>query len=160
MGPNIKQEFIRQYNHAFSVLIAIVEKFDKHSWSHTGRKNYTPDRLSYHILHSIKYYIEDTTILQLKSGKNFEIDWEKAPSEELLSQNEIIACIKEIQKRTNKWLEDLECEQKNTSFEWAGEIKIGIVIFSLKHFMYHLGELSCLLNESKNGEVNDIYVSV
>jgi competence transcription factor ComK len=73
MGTSIKQEFIRQYNHAFKVFIAIVEKFDKYSWSYTGRKNYTPDRLSYHILHSIKYYLEDTSILHLKSGKTSKL---------------------------------------------------------------------------------------
>ena len=46
----------------------------------------------------------------------------------------------------------------NQAFEWAGKTKLGLVIFLLKHTVYHLGELSSLLNESQNGETEDNYV--
>jgi len=160
MTSNIQNEFIRQYNHAFRVFEEIVKGFDANSWNHIGRKQYTPARISYHILHSIKYYLEDKTTLLLESKKSFEIEWESAQAEALLSQDEIISCLHEIQRRTEKWLQEIQYDQKNTSFEWAGETKLGIVVFSLRHFLYHLGEISCLLNESKNGNAEDIYVKV
>ena len=48
---------------------------------------------------------------------------------------------------------------ENKPFEWAGETKLGVVIFLLRHSLYHIGELSSLLNESKNGAVEDHYVN-
>jgi hypothetical protein len=52
----------------------------------------------------------------------------------------------------------MDFSSKNTSFDWAGETKLGVVIFSLRHTLYHLGELSSLLNESRDGDVEDVYV--
>jgi hypothetical protein len=46
----------------------------------------------------------------------------------------------------------------NEAFPWAGKIKLGLVLFLMRHSLYHLGELSCLLNESRNGDVEDNYV--
>jgi hypothetical protein len=47
---------------------------------------------------------------------------------------------------------------ENRSFDWAGETKLGVVIFLLRHNLYHIGELSSLLNESRNGEAEDHWV--
>jgi hypothetical protein len=154
----MKNEFIDQYGHAWRVFEHIVKGFDNDAWKHIGRKNYTPARISFHILHSIKYYLEDTNAIQFASGKSFEANWETAKEEDLPSQNDILICIKEIQARTELWLSEMDFTQENTSFEWAGDTKLGVVIFSLRHYLYHLGELSCLLNESRNGDVEDIYV--
>jgi hypothetical protein len=160
MTIQMAREFTRQYRHAFRVFEALVNEFDENSWNTIGRKRYTPARISYHILHSIKYYLEDASDLPLPSKRDFEMDWEKTPARDLLPQDEIIYCIQEIQQRTEYWLLHLEYEQQNTSFEWAGETKLGIALFSLRHFLYHLGEVSSLLNESKGGDVDDIYVKV
>jgi hypothetical protein len=49
----------------------------------------------------------------------------------------------------------VELQSVNTTFDWAGKTKMGVVIFTLRHFVYHMGELSSLLNESRNGKAND-----
>ena len=46
----------------------------------------------------------------------------------------------------------------NETFPWAGKTKLGVVIFLLRHTTYHLGELSSLLNESRDGNAEDNYV--
>jgi hypothetical protein len=43
-------------------------------------------------------------------------------------------------------------------FDWAGAMRLGVALFLLKHSVYHLGELSSLLNESEHGDVEDLYV--
>jgi len=154
----MKNEFFIQYGHAWRVFKSIVNGFSVDAWTHIGRKDYTPARISFHLLHSIKYYLEDTTTIQFASGKSFESNWEIAKAEDLPSQNDILICMTEIQGRTELWLSGMDYSQMNTSFDWAGDTKLGVVIFSLRHFLYHLGELSCLLNESRNGDVEDIYV--
>ena len=47
---------------------------------------------------------------------------------------------------------------QNTAFEWAGETRLGVALFLLRHSLYHIGELSGLLNESKDGDVEDHFV--
>jgi uncharacterized damage-inducible protein DinB len=46
----------------------------------------------------------------------------------------------------------------NETFPWAGKTKTGLVLFLMRHSVYHLGELSSLLNESRMGNVEDNYV--
>ena len=55
-------------------------------------------------------------------------------------------------------LTEMDYSSKNAAFPWAGETRLGIVIFLLRHSLYHPGELSSLLNESRNGDVEDNYV--
>ena len=154
----MKIEFIKQYAHTWRVFERLVNDFDDDAWLHTGRGTTTPARLSFHILKAVKYYLEDTSTTLFASGKSFESNCATAPEEELPSQNDLLACIGEFKVKTEAWLSDMDFSAENRAFEWAGETKLGVVIFLLRHTLYHLGELSSLLNESRNGEVEDNYV--
>jgi hypothetical protein len=154
----MKTEFIKQYAHMMRVFERIVKDFNNDAWLHTGRGVITPARLAFHILKGIKYYIEDPSIIVFASGKFFESNWETAKEEDLPSQNDILICINELKVKTERWLSEMDFNAENRPFEWAGETKLGVVLFLLRHSLYHLGELSSLLNESKNGDVEDIYV--
>jgi hypothetical protein len=154
----IKTEFLKQYEHTWNVFERLVNDFDSDAWTCTGRGTTTPVRLSLHILQATKYYHEDQSERYFASGKAFDTDSENTPEEDLPSQSEIRICIAEFRKKTEKWLTEMDYGAENKSFEWAGETKFGAVIFLLRHSLYHIGELSSLLNESKNGDVEDHYV--
>jgi hypothetical protein len=154
----MKTEFISQYAHTWRVFERLVNDFDNDAWVHTGRKTITPVRLAFHILKAVKYYLEDPSASLFESGKSFDDDCETTKEEDLPSQNDILACIKEFKVKTENWLSEMDFNSTNRAFEWAGETKLGVVIFLLRHSIYHLGELSSLLNESKNGDAEDNYV--
>jgi len=154
----MKTEFIKQYAHTWRVFERIVRDFDKDAWIHTGRGNITPVRLAFHILKAVKYYIEDSSSIIFASGKSFESDCATVNEEELPSQDDILGGIQELKVKTEEWLCAMDFHSENKSFEWAGKIKVGVVLFLLRHSLYHLGELSSLLNESRNGDVEDNYV--
>jgi hypothetical protein len=154
----MKTEFIKQYAHTWRVFERLVNDFDADAWIHTGRRTTTPVRLSFHILKAVKYYLEDSSTILFESGKFFDSNCETAKEEDLPSQNDILGCINELKVKTEKWLSEMDFSAENESFEWAGETKLGVVIFLLRHSLYHLGELSSLLNESKNGDAEDNYV--
>ena len=156
----MRTDLIKQYGHTWRVFEEIVKDFDDDAWLHTGRGTTTPVRLAFHILKAVKYYLEDSTIIFFESGKSFESNSETAKEEELPSRNDILGCINEMRGKTEKWLAKMDYNSANSSFRWAGETKLGVVIFLLRHSVYHLGELSSLLNESRNGEVEDNYVKV
>jgi hypothetical protein len=155
----IKTEFIQQYEHTWSVFERMVNDFDDGAWKYTGRGTTTPVRLSFHILKAVKYYLEDSSAIHFVSGKSFESNSETAQDEDLPSQKDILACIDQFREKTEKWLNKLDFNAENKSFGWAGETKLGVVIFLLRHSLFHIGELSSLLNESKNGDVEDHYVN-
>ena len=154
----MKTEFIKQYGHTWRIFEGIVKDFDNISWLHTGCGATIPARIAFHILKGVKYYIEDTSITAFASGKSLEGNWETVKEEELPSQNDILTCINELKVKTEKWLSEMDYNAENNSFDWAGKTKLGVVIFLLRHNLYHIGELSSLLNESKNGEAEDNWI--
>jgi hypothetical protein len=109
-------------------------------------------------LQAVKYYIEDQSVTEFVSGKSFDIDSAAAEVQDLPSREDIIDCIDRISKLTENWLAEMDYLSPNETFSWAGKTKLGVAIFLLKHSIYHLGELSSLLNESRDGNVEDHYV--
>jgi hypothetical protein len=154
----MKNEFIKQYGHTWRVFARIVGDFDDDAWVHTGREPITPVRLAFHILKAVKYYLADSSAVPFASGKSFESDWETTKEEDLPSRNDILISIHEWKEKTEIWLSEMDFNSNNKSFQWAGETKLGVVIFLLRHTLYHLGELSGLLNECRNGDAEDHYV--
>ncbi|MFZ6028334.1 MAG: hypothetical protein ACOYYS_11520 [Chloroflexota bacterium] len=151
-------EFIQQYAHTWRVFERLVNGFDDEAWLRTGRKATIPVRLAFHILKATRYYTEDTTTVSFASGKSFEINCETAGEEELPSRADIVACIRELREKTACWLAGIDLAAKNEAFGWAGETKLGVALFLLRHNLFHIGELSSLLNESRHGDVEDHYV--
>lgn len=151
-------DLISQYNHFWRVFERLVAEFDDHTWIHTGRKATIPVKLSFHILKATKYYLEDNSEITFASGKSFEANPETTDIPDLPSRDDVIQCINGFRQKTGDWLSCMDISSGNEAFDWAGKTRLGVVIFLLKHNTYHLGELSSLLNESKNGEVGDNYV--
>ena len=154
----MQNEFISQYSHTWRVFTRLVNDFDDEAWIHTGRNATIPVRLSFHILKATKYYIEDPSEITFISGKAFDINSETAMEDELPSKNDILTSIDIFSKKTEKWLSELDYMATNEAFPWAGKTKLAVALFLLRHSLYHLGELSSLLNESRNGNVEDNYV--
>ncbi len=154
----MKNEFVRQYAHTWRVFARLVNDFTDEAWLHTGRKTITPVRLSFHILGAMKYYLEDQSEIEFVSGKAFDVDSAAAEEDDLPSREDILDSIEYFSTKTEEWLTEIDYLSSNETFPWAGETKLGVVLFLLRHSLYHLGELSSLLNESRGGNVDDNYV--
>jgi len=151
----MNDELIQQYAHTWRTFEAIVNDFSPDAWLHTGRGLITPARLSFHMLQSMRYYIEDDTFSRFISGLSFDLNWETAEENTLPSQADITAAAHDFRNLTEEWLREMDMGAVNTTFDWCGKTKLGVVLFTLRHFVYHMGELSSLLNESRNGNAND-----
>jgi hypothetical protein len=154
----MKTEFIKRYGHAWRIFERLVKGFDQDAWVHTGRGTNTPVRMAHHILQGVKYYLQDSTTVVFASGKPFEGKCWEIPDKDLPSQDDILVCIDEFRNETEKWLSEMDFEAENESFGWAGETQLGVALFLFSHMVYHLGELSALLSESSDGDVEDAYV--
>ncbi|MEW5873464.1 MAG: DinB family protein [Chloroflexota bacterium] len=154
----MKTEFTWQYEHTWRVFERLVRGFDPEAWLHTGRGAIIPARLSLHILQAARYYMQAPTPVFFASGKAFDGDWATVEEADLPSQDDVLACIEELKAKCTQWLAEMDFEGENSAFEWAGRTKLGVVLFLLRHNLFHIGELSSLLNESRNGDVEDHYV--
>jgi hypothetical protein len=156
----MKTDFIKQYAHTWRVMAGVVKEFDPDAWLHAGRGVNTPARLSWHILQAAKNYMQDPSPLVFPSGRPSQGKPSEGMEEDLPTQADIAACIAALQESTVCWLSEIDYDCENSDFPWAGETKLGVVLFLLRHSLFHIGELSSILNESKNGDVEDIYVKV
>jgi hypothetical protein len=154
----MKTDFITQSEHTWRVLARLVNDFDPCAWIHTGRGAITPVRLSVHILQAAKGYMQASAPLRFASGKAFDCNWITGQDDDLPSQADVLASIDELLEITKQWLLEMDLAGENSAFPWAGKTKLGVVLFLLRHNLFHIGELSSLLNESKNGAVEDHYV--
>jgi hypothetical protein len=154
----MNNELMKQYAHIWRVFERLVDDFDDDAWLHTGRKTMVPARLSFHILKSTKYYMEDSSTMVFASGKSFENNPGDTPDADIPSRADIVACIGEFKEKTDAWLSAMNLQAKNEPFPWAGESKFSVALFLLRHTLFHIGELSTLLNESQNGDVEDHFV--
>jgi len=154
----MKAEFIKQYEHTWRIFEGVVKGYDDDAWLHAGRGAFVPARLAFHILKGVKYYIEDSSMIAFVSGKSFENNWETVREAELPSQDDVLAAIHELRAKSEAWLSEMDFNAENKSFDWAGKTRSGVVIFLLRHNLYHIGELSALLNESRQGVTEDNWI--
>lgn len=137
----------------------MVNDFPADAWFQAGRRGYTPARLSLHLLQSVKFYLKDTGEMTLSSGVSFDEDCWKTPENDLPGQEEMTGLIGIFKNKVESWLKDMDLEGEDKSFPWAGNTNFSVALFLFRHFLFHLGELSSLLNESKGGNVEDHYVN-
>ena len=78
---------------------------------------------------------------------------------DLPTQNDILACIPELKVKTEEWMTNMDLYADNEPYPWTGKSNLSVVIFLLRHSLFHIGELSSLLSESKNGNVPDHWVN-
>lgn len=155
----MSNEFKQKYGKTWRVFTKVVEDFDSNAWLNTGRLNYIPARLALHILQSTAYYLQDSGVQPLASGKPFTENCWTMAEEDLPSQAELTVYINTFKEKTENWLNIVDLGAENNSFDWTGNTNFGVILFSFQHCLFHLGELSSLLNESKNGKVEDHYVN-
>ena len=91
-----KNEFIQQYNHTWRIFERLVKDFDADNWLHTGRGAATPARVTLHILLGTQYYLEDKTPFSYPSGTPFDPDWQTINTDDLPTQNDILAFMREM----------------------------------------------------------------
>ena len=151
----MEKELIKQYAHTWRTFENIVKDFDDDSWVKTGRGAINPSKMALHILLATQNYIDYKVPFDFPSGKPFNPDEWGIELDDLPTQDDILAFAKETIVKTEEWLNKIEFSAKNEDFPWAGETKLGVVLFLLRHTVFHMGELSSLLNESKDGKVDD-----
>jgi hypothetical protein len=154
----VKEELNQQYGHTWRVLARVVKDFEPDAWIHAGRGTILPVRIAFHMVQSVTYYIGSSSPLLLVGGKPFDGDWDSVTEADLPTQQEIVSALDAMGAGVESWLCDIDLDAENKAFGWAGATQFGVVLFLLRHTLYHLGQLSALLEESRDGKAADHFV--
>lgn len=148
-------EFERQFRQSWKIFDAIVQEFDAQSWAHTGVGYMVPARVAFHILTGVEYYIQRKSDWSTRfAQKGGSTDAAALPSQQEAHQFK-----EELEPELERWLDEIEIDAANAQFPWAGKTQAGVLAFVVRHTMFHLGELNALLYQSRNGEVEDKWIS-
>jgi hypothetical protein len=154
----VKEELIQQYAHTWRVLARVINDFEPDAWIRAGRGTILPVRIAFHMVQSVAYYIGSSSPLLLVGGKPFDGDWDSVTEADLPTQQEIVSALDGVRASTETWLSEIDLHAANKTFGWAGATQFGVVLFLLRHTLYHLGQLSALLEESRDGKAADHFV--
>jgi uncharacterized damage-inducible protein DinB len=138
----LASHLLEQYDRAFQMLRELVCAVDEADW----KQGQVPARWAYHAVQGTEFYLGD---------KPDELDWSKVvdwegPAESLPDQEALIAYAEMVQRRLRErwaWRSDSEMADA-TDYPWTGDTKLAQLLYNLRHFTYHTGELSMILRES------------
>ncbi len=150
----MKENISKQFEQFFRMFSDIVNEHCDGAWETMGHGLTTSKKLSFHILKSIKYYIKDTSSFVMQNGKTLPCDYEMDDAFDV-SRKEISENIRRQKAILETWIDALAFEEKNEAYPWTGPDMESVVIFLIRHSYFHLGELSALLNEYKEGKAED-----
>jgi hypothetical protein len=148
-----------QFTQFWRMFHSIVSDFDATTWKESGYGLTKPYLLAYHIIQSIKYYIDDTTDVVLNNGTVLKSDIKLVDSGICISQNEISSLANSIQDTLQNWIVKINRDGVNTRCKWTGDTVGSIIPFITRHSYFHLGEMNTLLNESLGGLASDHFAT-
>jgi len=134
-----------QYDRMWDMLRATISRFSVDHWAAGERVELMPAKWAFHIIITVDFYARDTQDGFAWDGR-YKIDWEK-PAQTMPSQQQLLEYLGEVQASMRARLAataDADM-MANSVFPWTGKNKAAHFIYTLRHAMYHLGELSMLL---------------
>ncbi|MBT3275325.1 MAG: hypothetical protein HN368_19375 [Spirochaetales bacterium] len=150
-----REAFLNQYDQTWKILEATIDGYDSESWIHLGLGYMTPVKVAFHILKGFKYYMREKSVIEFPSGVSLESDLKNTSDEDLPSQKDMLICLQNLKGKSADWLSNLDLDGNNETFPWAGKSNIGVVIFLLRHTLFHMGELNSLLFVKRDGNLED-----
>jgi hypothetical protein len=159
MGGSMKDLFVIQFTQFWRMFESVVSNFNSLTWKESGHGLTKPYLLAYHIIQSIKYYIDDKNDVVLLNGNILSHDIKLIDCGLLISQKEICAMVKDIQPKLEKWIQNVNLQEENTRCKWTGDKVESIILFIIRHSYFHFGEMNTLLNEYLDGKAPDYFAS-
>ena len=155
IGGAMKDLLAIQFKQFWRMFQGIVHDYPDEQWTTLGHGMTMPMMLAYHILHSIRYYIHDTTDCTLSTGRAYQFAIERVDETNYLQRNEIQELASYTSANVNDWIETIDLEAENSDYHWTGQNMLSVMLLIIRHSYYHLGELNTLLNEHLKGGAKD-----
>ena len=101
-----------------------------------------PGRLAYHIMETVEYYSRESPD-ETPRAERFGVDWETRELEKLPDRKLLLDCLGEVRGRLLSKLCSASDEAMlaDHPFPWTGKTLMELMMYALRHSMFHLGEI-------------------
>jgi hypothetical protein len=101
-----------------------------------------PSRLAYHTIETVDYYCHESP-QEMDWGRRFCIDWESRDTKRLPGREPMLAYLEEIQESLGATLRSMSDSALLTghAFSWTGATVMECMVYTLRHSMFHLGQI-------------------
>lgn len=146
----IAKDVVEHYIRAFAMLDELVELIGDDRWKDDSDPAAVPVRWAMHAAVAVEFYTQYV---------GHDYDWGKHPDCEgplsaLPDRVSFRAYAKDVLTGLReRWESKSDTEMMSqTGYEWTGYSKLAQLLYGLRHFTYHLGELSMIVRQSGASE--------
>jgi hypothetical protein len=142
----ITSELIEQYDRAWAMLRATIERITDERWRSGDAPGLVPARWALHAIETVAFYMRPTPD-GFRWNARFGVDSD-APADRLPSRADVLAYLEEVRADARATLErmsDSDLLEATNAFPWTGSTILGRMLYTLRHTMTHQGELSMIL---------------
>ena len=138
----INQELLGQYQSVFYKLREAIQTFTEDEWQRGDSPYQRPAGLAAHLIATIDFYTSGLTADQFPWGKRLGVDWEDPEDSNLPSKTLVLAYLKEMEDRIERWTKREDFRAKDELHPYTGGTILGRAVYVLRHSEHHLAELS------------------
>jgi uncharacterized damage-inducible protein DinB len=139
---------VDQFDRMWAMLEEVIRNCPDDEWKSGGGNWFlVPSRLAYHTIETVDYYSRQSPE-DMEWGKRFGgVDWEEQQVERLPDRASISAYLEETQEDLRAKLRALTDQDLLAShpFPWTGATLLDRLIYTLRHSMFHLGQIQAEL---------------
>lgn len=141
----------RQYEFSWDMLNEVFDRCPDRVWRQEKIKPYSIGRLAYHIIVSTQRYCRPKRkAVELDPFNLGRGEGEDVPMDRFPGIADVRGYSDKVRKRVMKWfdsLRDSELSESDGGFTWTGETIGERLVYTLKHFHHHLGQMNLLLRQ-------------
>lgn len=146
----IAKDVVEHYRRGFAMLDELVDLIGDDRWKDDADPVAIPARWATHAAVSAEFY---TQYVGHEFDWSLVPDWE-GPLDALPERGPFKAYSKEVlaglcERWENKSDEEM---MSQTGYDWTGFSRLAQLLYGLRHFTYHLGELSMIVRQSGSKE--------
>jgi len=121
-----------------------IKNIPDDEWRKSDIDYMIPARHFCHVMVSADFYTNEYSVEDFDWNALCGGDWESIPNEQLPAKHEAIQILNDIQSLVESRLQKLnddDLQEKEKIAPWAGDSVIEKMIYWLRHFQHHLGEV-------------------
>jgi uncharacterized damage-inducible protein DinB len=136
-----------QFDRMWMMLREAIDNCPDAEWKHgAGHWFLIPSRLAYHTIETVDSYRRESPQAMDWAGR-FGVDWETKEAEKLPDREPMLDYLEEIRGSLGGMLRSMSDEDllAGHAFPWTGATVLERMIYTLRHSMFHLGQIQAEL---------------
>jgi len=146
--PTIGNALADQFERMWVMLREAIENYPDEEWKRDASHWFLiPSRLAYHTIETVDYYSRESPEEMRWAERFGGVDWQTKEAEKLPGREAMLDYLEEIRGSLRGKLCSMSDEAflADHAFPWTGATVLERMIYTLRHSMFHLGQIQAEL---------------